>query len=210
MSQMGPLADIVVRAPDVCFREQSGLEDRPCRCQACRSGRLEGPRQWAVRALTRWNQNDRPSENEAATSGLAGVCVKIAFRSLGLHGRTSGQTSKTRRLFCPTSQARRAKIYHFPKDRSYGLKKSSRARYRGASPSSRSVARVVMDALGAAGECTEGVRSSCVVLIPRRWDQSPGQKPGGMVAKTPGHQGERGVSRKAIAQGMPVVSALPV
>ena len=30
-----------------------------------------------------------------------------------------------------------------------------------------------------------------------------------MVAKEPGHQGEREVSRKAIAQGVPDVSALP-
>jgi hypothetical protein len=33
---------------------------------------------------------------------------------------------KTRRLFCPTSQARCAKIYIFPKDRTYDLKKPAR------------------------------------------------------------------------------------
>ena len=38
---------------------------------------------------------------------------------------------KTRRLFCPTSQARRAKIFAFPKDRSYDLKKSARASQEG-------------------------------------------------------------------------------
>jgi hypothetical protein len=47
------------------------------------------------------------------------------------------------------------------------------------------------------------VRSSRVVLIPRRWDQASGDYPFAMVAKEPGHQGERGVSRKAIAQGVP-------
>jgi hypothetical protein len=39
---------------------------------------------------------------------------------------TTGKTPKTRRLFCPTSQARRAKIYVFPKDRTYDLKKPAR------------------------------------------------------------------------------------
>jgi hypothetical protein len=57
------------------------------------------------------------------------------------------------------------------------------------------------------------VRSSRVVLIPRRWDQAcrnaisalrPKRRDRqAMVAKEPGHQGERGVSRKAIAQGVP-------
>jgi hypothetical protein len=34
--------------------------------------------------------------------------------------------AKTRRVFCPTSQARRAKIYSFPKERNYDLTKESR------------------------------------------------------------------------------------
>jgi hypothetical protein len=37
-----------------------------------------------------------------------------------------GQPPKTRRLFCPTSQARGAKIFVFPKDRIYDLTKPSR------------------------------------------------------------------------------------
>ena len=48
------------------------------------------------------------------------------------------------------------------------------------------------------------VRSSRVVPIPRRWDQVLSTVvDGAMVARKPGHQGERGVSRKAIAQGVP-------
>src|SRR6202022_2229942 len=76
-------------------------------------------------------------------------------------------------------------IYLFPKYRTYEISKSSRARNRGASPSSRSVARVVMDAFGAAGGCHRGGRASRVVLIPRRWDQPLGQEPGGWWLKRP-------------------------
>jgi hypothetical protein len=39
---------------------------------------------------------------------------------------TTGKTPKTRRLFCPTSQARRAKIFIFPKDGNYDLTKPAR------------------------------------------------------------------------------------
>jgi hypothetical protein len=58
------------------------------------------------------------------------VVALIARRRLRAAGcfifNTTGKTPKTRRLFCPTSQARLAKIYLFPKDRSYDLKKSAR------------------------------------------------------------------------------------
>jgi hypothetical protein len=63
------------------------------------------------------------------------------------------------------------------------------------------------------------VRPSCVVLSPRRWGQVNGDAiaalrpkrihPFATVAKEPEHRGERRVSRKAIAQGMPDDSALP-
>jgi hypothetical protein len=39
---------------------------------------------------------------------------------------TTGKNTKTRRLFCPTSQARGAKIFIFPKDGNYDLTKSAR------------------------------------------------------------------------------------
>jgi hypothetical protein len=37
-----------------------------------------------------------------------------------------GQNTKTRRLFCPTSPVLRSKIFIFPKDRIYDLKKPAR------------------------------------------------------------------------------------
>jgi hypothetical protein len=37
-----------------------------------------------------------------------------------------GNRKKSRRLFCPTSQARRVKIFVFPKGRTYDLKKPAR------------------------------------------------------------------------------------
>jgi hypothetical protein len=45
------------------------------------------------------------------------ICIGFALRP---------PRAKTRRLFCPTSQARRAKIFVFPKHRTYDLKKSAR------------------------------------------------------------------------------------
>jgi hypothetical protein len=54
--------------------------------------------------------------------------------------------AKHGRLFCPTSQVCFAKIFPFPKERNYDLTKLSRARQRGASRSSRNVARDAMDA----------------------------------------------------------------
>jgi hypothetical protein len=38
----------------------------------------------------------------------------------------TGSLQKTRRLFCPTSQGRQAKIFFFPKYRIYDLKKPAR------------------------------------------------------------------------------------
>jgi hypothetical protein len=48
-------------------------------------------------------------------------------------------------------------------------------------------------------------RRSRVVLTPRRWRLSSWEASfsGAMVARKPGHQGELGVSRKTIVQGMP-------
>src|ERR1700742_1748727 len=56
---------------------------------------------------------------------------------------------------------------------------------------------------------TQRVRSSRVVLSPRRWGQAAGQKPGATEANKPGTPGRARSSRKAIAQGVPDVSASP-
>ncbi len=61
-----------------------------------------------------------------------------------------------------------------------------------------------MDAVVPQGVRHERVRSSRVVLIPRRWDQVCRSQIGrqrGLASPVP--RGERGVSRKAIAQGVP-------
>src|SRR5690242_8477411 len=78
---------------------------------------------------------------------------------------------KTRRLFCPTSQARLTKIFFFPKYRSYDLKKSSRAHKRARRDRHERRERDAMDAIVPQDVRQERVRSSRVVLIPRRWDQ---------------------------------------
>jgi hypothetical protein len=62
------------------------------------------------------------------------------------------------------------------------------------------------DAVDAARHKTNDVarvRRSRVVLTPRRWCQVGGNQPLMMVARKPGHQGEREVSRKTTAQGRP-------
>jgi len=59
-------------------------------------------------------------------------------------------------------------------------------------------------------ELRERVRSSRVVLSPRRWGQSSGREPGETEANKPGTPGRSRSSRSTIAQGVPDVSALPV
>ena len=51
------------------------------------------------------------------------------------------------------------------------------------------------------------VRSSRVVLIPRRWDQVNRDDRLAMVAKKPGHQGERGAAVKPLRRECRDVSA---
>jgi hypothetical protein len=80
------------------------------------------------------------------------------------------QTRKSRRLFRPTSQARIAKIYLFPKVVIYDLTKPSR-------PQEGRFAIVTIRRCGmrwtrrVARRAACRGRSSRVVLIPRRWDQ---------------------------------------
>jgi hypothetical protein len=53
------------------------------------------------------------------------MCPACNSQQLSSSGSRVGSV-KTRRLFCPTSQARRAKIFLFPKDGSYDLKNPAR------------------------------------------------------------------------------------
>jgi hypothetical protein len=81
---------------------------------------------------------------------------------------------------------------------------------RGASRSSRNVVRDMMDAQAALDERRRRIRQRRVVLISRRWDQVSSDDLETTVAKKPGHRGERAISRKAIVQGMPACSGVPV
>src|SRR5581483_12389243 len=66
----------------------------------------------------------------------------------------------------------------------------------GVSRSSRHVARDAMDAVVPQGERRFRVRSSRVVLIPRRWNQANGDDPFAMGARKPGTPGRARSSRK--------------
>src|SRR5450756_978239 len=73
------------------------------------------------------------------------------------------------------------------------------------------VGRDAVDAERATDERAQGGRRSRVVLAPRRWRQVDGNKfPAAMVARKPGHQGERGVSCKPSRREGRIASAEPV
>ena len=64
--------------------------------------------------------------------------------------------------------------------------------------------RDAVDADGAVDDGAGGERRSRVVLMPRRWHQVGEEQFSPMrVARKPGHPGERVISRKTIARGMP-------
>ena len=132
-------------------------------------------------------------------------CAECSRREVCL-SQHDGEFAKTRRLFCPTSQARRAKIFLFTKigTRVYSL--PSRP-HEGRNASSRFVVRAAMDAHLPQDVRQGRVRSSRVVLIPRRWDQANRDDLLAMGARKPGTPGRARSSRKAIAQGVPDVSA---
>jgi len=125
--------------------------------------------------------------------------------------RHDGQN--TLRIYRNACQSLSAKIYFFPKCRTYDLTKPSR-------PQEGRLAIATIRWCGlrwtrwAARRAARRVRSSRVVLIPRRWDQALSICDFGLAAETrrsimrrgltsPVPRGERGVSRKAIAQGVP-------
>ncbi len=139
--------------------------------------------------------------------------MRVSWRSrIGFVARCTRcrfDIQKSRRLFCPTSQAYRAKIFVFPKRSNYDLTKPSRPHegrfaivtIRGAGCDGRGrAARRAARArtVKPCGPDSPALGSSCSERSARRrWLQSPT------------HRRERGVSRKAIAQGVPDVSALP-
>jgi hypothetical protein len=116
-----------------------------------------------------------------------------------------GQPAKTIEVFRPTSQACPAKISLFPNGRNYDLTKPSRPhegrfaivtiRGAGCDGRGRDARRAAQSrTVKPCGPVPSTLGSSCAErFAQRRW------------LKSPTHRGERGVSRKAIAQGVPDV-----
>src|SRR6202011_1942084 len=111
------------------------------------------------------------------------------------------RTSKSRRLFCPTSQARLPKIFPFPKQRNYDLTKPSR-------PQEGRNAIVTICGAGCDGRVgPQGVRQSAYGQAVWSCPLDAGVKfagdPQATVAKKPDTPGRARSSRKTIAQGVP-------
>ena len=98
----------------------------------------------------------------------------------------------------------------FPKCKSGVCLPPSRLVQRGVAQRQPALRRDAVDGGGAADERAACGRQSRVVLTPRRWRQACGSIPQATVARKPGHRGERGISRKTTAQGMPGCSGEPV
>jgi hypothetical protein len=107
------------------------------------------------------------------------------------------QPPKTRRLFCPTSQARRVKIFLFPKDGNYDLKKPSRPTTEGRSANRHDTLGGMRWTLPARRRCAPKADGQAVWSCPldagvkliemidqRRWLSSPI------------HRGEHGAAEK--------------
>ena len=87
-----------------------------------------------------------------------------------------------------------------------GIMRASRSTKRGGSRSSRNAGRDAVDAGGTVDELCRRVRRSRVVLTPGWLASSPWEanaSRGRWWQEAPIHQGERDISRKAIAQGRP-------
>src|SRR5581483_9353305 len=115
----------------------------------------------------------------------------------GVAFHPTGNTPKSRRLFCPTSQARPAKRFIFPQDRNYDLKKPSRLATEGRSANRHDTLGGMRWTLPAREMMRAGCgRSSRVVLSPRRWGQVCRDDRQATVAKKPETPGRARSSRK--------------
>jgi len=92
-------------------------------------------------------------------------------------------------------RAPRTKIFLFPIIVNCVLCHASRAHKRGGSRSSRTSSAGCDGRGRVARRAARRVRSSRVVLSPRRWGQPPGHEPGGTVAKKPASPGRARSSR---------------
>src|ERR1700759_4983194 len=137
----------------------------------------------------------------------------------GVAAQHDGQHSKTRRLFCPTSKARRTKIYLFPKVRNYDLTKPARASQEGR------FAIATTRGAGCDGRVgPQGVRHNAYGQAVWSWHPDAGAKPTddaisalrpkrrsrkATEANKPGLRGERGAAVKPLRRECRAISALP-
>src|SRR6201999_1725776 len=102
-----------------------------------------------------------------------------------------------------------AKIYVFPKGRSYDLKKPARLDTGDVRPSSPDVRRVAMDALGRK-TCGIGAYGQAVWSCPANAGDKPVSQLAGDGGKKAGSPGRSRNSRNTIAQGVPCDVGVPV
>jgi hypothetical protein len=116
-------------------------------------------------------------------------------------------------LSCPASIA---KIFYFRFSENHVSLSPSCFPWRGGSRSSRTLEtgcggrEAVQRVLNAPTKAASRTAKVCGPDLPMLGSSSARRIAGRWWLSKPGHQGERAISRKAIAQGMPVVPALPV
>jgi hypothetical protein len=133
--------------------------------------------------------------------------LKLSPNAECCRDNTTGKAQKTRRLFCPTSQDRRAKIFIFPKGRNYDLTKLARPNTRDVRPSSRHVGRVAMDATAREMMRAKAYGQAVWFWLPDAGVNPRVKSPGGWWLKSPAHQEEHGAAVKPLRRECRVISA---
>src|SRR5262249_7294653 len=122
---------------------------------------------------------------------------------------TTGKTPLRLFINDATCPAARAKIFAFPKHRSYDLKKPARLDTGDVRPSSPAVRRVVRDGEACRGGAPRRRVKRCG-RVPPMQGTSPGLRARGDGGKKAGSPGRSRSSRKTIAQGVPDDFGVPV
>ncbi len=126
---------------------------------------------------------------------------KLCLGRTGRRFSPTGNTAKTRRLFCPTCQALSAKIIVFPKGGSYDLTKPFRPFERDVRPSSRHVGRDAMDA-AVRRRCATAADGQAVWSCPLDAGVKFAEMIGGRRwLKSPIRRGEHGAAAKSHRAG---------
>jgi hypothetical protein len=121
----------------------------------------------------------------------------------------TGKSVRVRFVFCPVSFEKIFRIFRNRKS-VYVFTVLS---HKGALAIVTDAGRDAVDAAAQPDERHQCVRRNRVVLMPRRWHQVSDNAYAlrlTTVANKPGHRGERAISRKTIARGMPGVSGVTV